>query len=446
MEITLNKKESNHGHIEIKFDEKDYKEKIEQKLKEYGKTASLKGFRPGKVPPGLINKMYGKSIKIDEINKMVSESVESYIKEKDLKLIGDPLPAKDSLEGIDWAEQKDFEFKYEVGLVPNFEIPLSEKTKFAKYEIKPDQKTLDKTILNIRKQSAERNEMKEVADDSVLTGKLENKEAELEKQSEIDLSLISSAKEKKSLIGKKVGDTVEINLVKAFDKEPDELSRITGKALIETKKMKGKFHFTIEKIETLKLPELNKDLFDRAIGPDKAKDLSEFKTEVEKIIAKNNDRESEGFLQREIQDYLVDKTKMELPKDFLKRWLLVSNDGKVTEEQIEKEFDLYVKELKWNLIISKIQQEQKIEIKHEDILQETRNMVINQFGGGFDPNQMGEFLEQFVQNYLKENKGQNYMNIHRRLLDQKVMEWTRNLISVKDKKVAWEEFEKIVLK
>ncbi len=444
MEITLNKKSSSHGHINIKFDEGDYRGRVEEKLKEYSKKANIKGFRPGKVPTGVINKMYGKSIKVDEINKLVAESVDSYIKEKELKLIGDPLPQRETLENIDWIEQKDFEFAYEIGLVPDFEIALSEKTKLYKYLIKIDQKTIDKTLFNIRKQSGERTALELSSDTSILTGKLENKEAKLEKSAEIDISLISSNREKSNLIGKKVGDSAEINLVRAFEKEPDELSRITGKALIETKKMKGKFIFTIEKIESLKLAEINQELFDRSIGAGKASDLETFKKEVEKIIEKNNDQETEAFLKREIQDYLVEKTKMELPSEFLKRWLIASNE-ELTKEQIDSEFEFYLKELKWNLIISRIQKEQKIEVKHEDIINETRSMIINQFGGSFDQEQMGQFLEQFVQNYLKENEGQNYMNIHRRLLDNKIMEHARNVITIKEKKVSWEEFEKIVL-
>lgn len=446
MEIKLNKDTDNHGLINIRFGEADYKSRVDEKLKEYSKKANIKGFRPGKVPTGLINKMYGKSIKVEEINHLVSESVDGYIKEKDLRLIGDPLPKSEELEGIDWVSQKEFEFNYEVGLVPEFDIPLNEKSKFTKYEIKVDDKTLNKTILNIRKQSGERKEIDRVTDNCIVSGELRNEDEKFTKATEMDISLMSGSKEMKSLIGKAKGDEVEINIIKAYDKEPDELSRITGKALVETKKMKGKFHFRIDKIEELKLAELNQELFDRSIGPDKAKDEATFRAEVEKIIQKNNDSEAEAFMKREIQDFLIEKTKLDLPSDFLKKWLKASNDGKLTEEQIDSEFDMYQKELKWNLIISKVQKEQNLEVQHEDIIEETRQMVINQFGGGFDQEQMGAFLEQFVQNYLKENNGQNYMNVHRRLLDNKVMNWAREKVSVKDKKVSWEEFEKIVLK
>ena len=388
MEITLNKDTDNHGLINVKFGEQDYKTRVADKLKDYSKKANIKGFRPGKVPPGLINKMYGKSIKVEEINRLLAESVDGYIKENDLKLIGDPLPQTEELDGIDWTEQKDFEFNYEVGLVPEFAIPLSDKSKFSKHEIKVDTKTLDKTILNIRKQSGNRTEKEEVTDNCIVSGELNNETEKFQKASEIDLSLIGSAKDKKALVGKKKGDEVEINIIKAFEKEPDELSRIIGKAFIEVKKMKGKFTLRIDKIEDLELAEMNKELFDRSIGADKAKDETEFRTEVEKIIHKNNDGESEAFLKRQIQDYMLDKTKMELPSDFLKRWLKATNDGKLTEEQIDSEFDMYQKELKWNLIISKIQKDQSIEVQHEDIVNETRQMVINQFGGGFNEEQM----------------------------------------------------------
>lgn len=445
MEITLNKKKENHGHINIKFGETDYKNQVEEKLKEYGKKASMKGFRPGKVPAGLIKKMYGKSIKVEEINKLVSEAVQNYIKDEDLKLVGDPLPQSDELDNVDWVNQSDFELNYEVGLIPEFDLPVSDKVKFTRHIIPVDDKTLNKTLFNIQKQNGERSDLEEINDKSILGGELVNEEEELKQASELDLSLLTPA-ERKKFLGKKVGDKVEFNPVKGLDKDPDELVKMFNKPMIEVKKMKGKFIFEINKIDDLKLAELNKELFDRVIGPDKADNEEDFKKEVKEIVQKNHDKESDSLLDRDMQDNLLEKSKLDLPNEFLKKWLLISNDGKVTEEQIEKEFEFYLKELKWNIIISKIQKDAEIEIKHEDVVKETEQMVMGQFGGSLPPEQMQGFLDQFVQNYLKENNGQNYMNVHKRLLDRKVLDWIKDQVSIKDKKVTWEEFEKIVTK
>jgi len=190
MDISLDRQKSNEALIKIKLKEGDYQPHVTQKIKEYSKTAQIKGFRPGKVPFGLIKKMYGKSIMVEEINRMLSSSLSDYIKEQDLKILGDPLPNLEKSKDIDWDHQKDFEFEYNIGLVDDFKYDL-EKQKITEFKIKVDKKMIDEELETIRKNYGDRVTVDEAEVDDILQGTLSEPSMEIEREIALPLSQVA---------------------------------------------------------------------------------------------------------------------------------------------------------------------------------------------------------------------------------------------------------------
>jgi trigger factor len=441
LEITLDKKNPTEASIRIKLTENDYQSKFDNKVKEYSKKAQLKGFRAGKVPGSVIRKMYGKSILVEEINHILSHSLSDYIKENDLKLIGEPLPDSEKTGAIDWDNQKEFEFEYNIGLIDNFDYSLDKKIKVKSHTINVDKKVIDETVDNLKKQYGKMTnpEVSEAGDS--LYGELRAVDGDLKNNGLIDINELATKTIQKKFIGKKSGDVVEFDIEKLL-KDENTLSQLTGLTPEEAKSLKGKYEFEIKNVNRVQDAELNQEFFDRLFGKDAVKTKEEFEAKVKETIEDNYSKETQYLLENDIKKTLVDKIKIEVPETFLKDWLKATNEANVTDEDIEKEFDDYVRELKWNLIRNRIAEDNNIEVQHEDVMEKARDMIRAQFGG-----QMGEELENnidaFANNYLQAENGENYMKVGNVLRSERTFDVIKEKISVTDKKVSLDEFRKI---
>ncbi len=441
MEITLDKKENNEGLIKVTLVEEDYQPKVDQKVKEYSKKAQLKGFRPGKVPPGVIKKMYGKSILVEEINNLLSSSLSEYIQKNDIKLIGEPLPEESSVESIDWDNQKEFNFEYAVGILDDFKLPLSDKTKVTKHLIKVDDKILNATIDDVKKQYGKREEPESASEESevhVDMVSVDNPDEEF-KHIPVDLKK-TNKKESARFIGAKKGDEVTFDFKKLFKDHPD-ISNILGIADAELKKIKGEFKATVLHIYNISPAEINQELFDKVFGKDKVKDEKEFREKVKETVASNYERESTALLQRDIKDKLIEETKINMPENFVKRWLSKGSRANLSIEQVEKNFDIYVKELKWSFIQNRIATENKLDVSYEEIVDYTKQMMASQFGGSIPP-ELEPQMDAFASNYLQGENGQNYARIQEQLFNGKIMDHIMNTVSIAEKSVDLDTFKK----
>jgi len=444
LDITLDKKSSTEALIKITLKEKDYQPNVEEKVREYARKANIKGFRPGKVPPGLIRKMYGKSILVEEVNRLLSESVNNYIKENKLNLLGDPLPDLKKAEDVDWENQKEFEFDYSIGLVDDFEVELSEKTKATRYQIELDKKTLNETLDNVKEQFGKQTNPEKASKGDDFMGELVQKDGDLTNEGIIKYEYLSKSGEKK-LLAAKPGDEVELDIKKDFT-DAHAVSHALNVGEEKAKELSGKFTFSLEKINHVEPAEMNQELFDAVFGKDAVKGEKEFIDKVKETVEENYNRETEHFLNQQVHNLLIKKTTMEVPDNFLKEWLLRSNEGKVTQEDIDREFDDYVKGMKWDLIKNHIAEKNEIKVEHEDVVNKAKSMILQQLGGAGAAEQLMDHMDAFADNYLKAENGQNYMRLYGELRDEKVLELIKNKISIKDKKVTLDEFKKIVEK
>lgn len=436
MDIQLDQISKTEALIKINLKEADYQPKVEEKLKEYSKKAQIKGFRPGKVPQSLVNKMYGKSILVDEINHMVSHKVMDYIKENDIQILGDPLPNAEKAADLDWDAGKEFDFEYEIGIAPSFDLKVDNKIKVDTFSIKIDEKLMTETLENLQKQFGEMTnpEISEAGDS--LFGNILTEGEEENAGSLLDLTEVEK-KAQKDFIGKKTGDVIEFDPAKAI-KNDDARKTFLGEA---NQDLKGKIKFEVKNVNRTIPAAFDQDLFDKTFGKDAVKSEEEFKEKVKSSIGENYKRETEGYTDLKIRDKFIEKTKMELPDTFLKKWLELSNKNELTKEQIDKDYPLYANDLKWSLIKNKITKDNEIKTEHEEVVNEAKNMIRAQFGSMGMSDAMEQNMDSFADNYLKGEEGQNYVKLNEKVYNDKVMAYIRENITIKAKEVTAEEYK-----
>lgn len=443
MNITLNKQNSTEGSLNIVLTETDYLPKVEEKVKDYSRKASIKGFRQGKVPAGVIKKMFGKSILVEEVNHLISHSISDYIKNNKLKVLGDPIPNEEKARTIDWDNQKDFEFEFQIGMVEDFKVDLSTKVKVTSHPIEIDQKVIDETLTDIKRRYGKVSypEVSEARDN--LFGEISVKGSEEKKGSYISIEKIEK-KEQKKFIGLKKEEVVEFEVEKALADEA-ERARALNLSEEEAKQAKGTYVFTVTSVSRVETAELNQELFDKVFGSEVVKTEEEFLSKIRETITENYKRETEHLLDHEIQHYFVDNTKISMPENFLKTWLKNTSAGKVTDEVLEKEFSQYKESLKWDLIKNQITEEKSITVEGDEVREKAKKQIIEQFGGESIAAQLGSKLDDIANNFLsgQDGKGENFMRIYNQLRHEKIMKVVKEAITINEKKVSLDEFKKI---
>lgn len=442
MEITLDKHSANQASIKIKLIEADYQPKVDAKLKDYAKKAVIRGFRPGKAPISMVKNMYGISLLVDEINAILGESLNTYLKEQTFKILGEPLPVEKGDDSIDWKTQKEFEFEYKIGFLDTIGLTLDNSIKGTKYTILVDDKLVNETLDNLKSQYGENSnpETSEVGD--FIYGDLASKEGEFTKTLSLDTSKIS-----KKLAGKFTGIAKEA--VVEFDSKEvkkEEWSTAFGLSEDEISNVAGALTFTVQNINRTTDATLDQDFFDKIFGPDQVKSEEEFINKVKETLQGSYTRESKVFTEEELKKVLVEKASIALPDDFLKEWLLRANEGKVSEADVENEYPIYAKQLTWSLISNQIAKDNGVQAEHEDVIEKTKEMIREQFASSGLGAQLEASMDVFVDNYLKGNDGQNYMNMLTSVQNDKVLALVQEKIDLEEKKISIDEFKELLEK
>ena len=442
MEITLDKHSANQASIKISLNEADYQPKVDAKLKDYAKKVSIKGFRPGKAPIGMVKNLYGTSLLVEEINSILSESLKNYLKEQTFKILGDPLPVEKSQEKIDWKTQKEFDFEYNIGFVDSIDIALDDKLKANKYVIQVDDKLVNETIENLKSQHGNSSNPETAEADDNVYGDLQSEDATWSKTISIPLNKLSKKLASK-FIGKGKDEEVE------FEAKEIKKSIWTEDLNFSDEEMahaKGNLKFVIKNINRTEEAEMNPEFFEKIFGPDSVKTEEEFVAKVKETLQANYNQESKVFTEEELKKVLVEKANIDLPEDFLKEWLLKANEGKVSAEDVEKEFPAYAKQLTWSLISNHLATANEIKAEHEDVIEKTKQMVREQFAASGLGSQMEDSMDMFVDNYLKGEDGQNYMNMLTSVQNDKVLAMVQDKLKLKEKEITIDEFKELLEK
>lgn len=442
MEITLDKHSANQASIKIKLTEADYQTKVDAKLKDYAKKVNIKGFRPGKAPLGMVKNIYGTSVLVDEINNILGESLNNYLKEQTFRILGDPLPVEKVEEKIDWKNQKDFDFEYKIGFIENFELPIDQSIKASKYSIKVDDKLVDETVANLKSQYGKSTNPETAEAGDHVYGDLAAKEGEFSKTVSLDLSKITKKLADK-FIGKRKDEVIEFA---AKDVKKGQWEEAFGLNEEETSAISDNLTFTIKNVNRTEEAQMDQEFFDKIFGPDQVKSEEEFLNKVRETLQSSYDREAKVFTEEELKKILVEKANLDLPEAFLKEWLLKANDGKVTEQDVENEFPVYARQLVWSLVSNEIARANEIKAEHQDVIEKTKEMIREQFASSGLGASMEDSMDLFVDNYLKGNEGQNYMNMLTSVQNDKVLDFVQEKISLKEKAISLDEFKELLEK
>lgn len=463
MDITFDKTSETSALLKVTLNQADYQPAVDKKIKTYSKQASFKGFRPGKVPAGLIRKMYGKGILVEEVTGLLNQSLSDYFKENEHPMVGDPLPDEDSGRNIDWDNQKDFEFVYKIGLHSTFELDI-EKMSLNQYQISMSEKQLEETMEEFLKGSGTSENPEKADKGDIIRGtvisledkaKLEEQdkqlqegieleeilnEDELKKQIFFNLDKVN-ARPVKKLIGLAVGDLVTINLQKLF-KDKKDLGRAINLSQEDAEKLEGDYELKVDTVTRMIPAEQNQEFYDKAFGEDTVHNEEEFKTKVEEMVQENYSRESDAFLGRQIREKLLEDIQIDLPNDFLKEWLQFASEGKFNAEQIEEEYDKYAEELKWNIIRNRLAKENDIKVEYEEIFQEAKKQMAGYLGVSVE--NAPDYLDETIPRMLEMENGRFYNDTANQLIYTKVIDLVKGKIKLKEKSISRDKFEKML--
>ena len=443
MEVLLEKSSPTTASLKVKLVKEDYQPKVDKSIKNYSKRASIKGFRPGKVPVHVVNRMYGKGILVDEVNHLLSHTVNDYIKDNKLQLVGDPMPDREKAATIDWDNQTEFEFSFDLGFAGDFVVDLEQVNGVTKYNIQASDTDLDKTIEDLRERFAE-NKHPEVSEDGdILYGELAQEATGFSTKTAIPVKRVKE-ETRGSFVGIKVGDSVAFDIQNTFEDE-SAIAHVTGKKKEETGELSGEFTFKVEDITRSVPAELTEEFYNKVLGFGvEVTSEQDFREKVAAIVQENYDRETDALLRRDIEDKLLEKTPIELPEEFLKKWLYETNEGKFTEEQISDEFNAFAKSLRMSLIRNRIAESHEVKVEAADLLEESRNIVKAQFGIYGEEDSMKETIDKIAQQYLTDRERDNYRKVFQQVFDNKVYELLLANVSPEEKTVSVSEFEEVV--
>lgn len=446
MNITRENIDELNALLKVNIVKNDYEEKVETVLKDYRKKATIKGFRPGNVPIGLIKKMYGRAVEIDEINKVVTENVQKYITDEKIEILGDPLPKADE-DLIDFDKQEDFTFTFELGLSPVVDLKLSKKNKVNEYEIIIDDKMKNDYLQNYTRRFGELRKAESIEDKDVIKGKIEAVDNDGNimpdgpsvEETSIGVDIIKDENIKKDFIGKNLSDSVDFDIKLAFPNDT-EIAGILHKKKEEVPELWSKYRFTVSDISRFFPAELGQELYNKIFGEGVINSEEEFMKKIEEEIAVNLKRESDYRLMIDIKELAMEKIDFQLPEEFLKRWLLRVNE-KTTVEDIEKEFDSFRKDLKWQLIRNKVARDNEVKISEEELQKEAENITRYQF------QQYGLYYatEEQISNYAKETlkREEDAKRIAEKILEEKVILLMKEMVKLEPKSISVEDFNKL---
>jgi trigger factor len=447
MNITRENIDDLNAVLKVEVKKPDYEEKVETVLKDYRKKANIKGFRPGMVPIGLIKKMYGRAVRIDEINKVVTEGIQKYITDEKIEVLGDPLPKLDDQEMIDFDTQDDFNFSFELGISPVVDLKLSKKNKVNQYQIIIDEKMKNDYADNYARRFGELKSEETTEEKDVLKGKIEAIDDSGEviadgisaESTSLSIDIIKDEDIKKEFIGKGVNETIDFEIKKAFPND-SEVAGLLHRKKDEVEAIDGKFKFTINEISRFHPAEIGPELFNRIYGEGVVNTGEEFMKKIEEEISVSLKRESDYRLMVDLKALALEKTELELPEEFLKKWLLRVNE-KATAEQIELEFDSFRKDLKWQLIRNKVARDNEIRISEEELLQEAANITRYQF------QQYGLFYatDEQINNYAKETlkREEDAKRIADKILEEKAIAFIKEMVKLEEKEISMEDLNKL---
>ncbi len=434
--------------LKIKLTEDDYREQVSKELKNAQKKMQMPGFRPGKVPMGLVNKMYGKSVLVEEVNKILADALYNYIKEEKINVLGNPLPDEGAAADIDWETQKEFEFQYHIGLAPEIDLELTDEIEVDYHKIKVAEDSIDKYVEEARKRHGNMVNPGTAEAEDVLYGEFaelddkgEPKEDGLTNKTNVFIRFIKDEAIKNQLIGAKPGSVIDMDIMKAVESETEAASMV-GLKKEELQDHSPVFRFIVESISRVEPAELNEDLY-KKIAPDKdIKTEEDLRNFVREQIEQQYQSDVDKHFRNVVSEKLNELTKLPLPESFLKKWLVENNKEELTEEKVNEEFEKAADTFRWQLLENHLIKKYEIEVKPEEVNSELEYFIkaqLAQYG-------QTDLPQEILDKYVKElgSKQEEVKKVYDHLFDKKLMELFKEKLRLNEIQMELDDYVKMV--
>lgn len=447
MNISRKDIDQNNAIITISIAKEDYAEKVEKALRDYRKKANMPGFRPGMVPLGMIKKMYGKAVKAEEINNVVSEKLVNYIEENDLPILGQPLPSETEQPEYDFDVKEAFDFHFDIGLAPAFDVEMNGKDKVTYYDIAVSDEMIENQVKSYTSRFGKYEQVDIVEEKDMVKGlivELENgaeKEGGIRAEDAVLTPAYMKDDEQRALfVGKAKGDKVVFNPAKAFENET-EISSLLKITKEEVKDLAADFQIEIQGITRYNDGEVNQELFDKVFGEGVVKTEEDFRTKITESIKENLKADSDYKFNLDARQMYVDKFKgLDFPEAFLKRWLLANNED-LTPEKVDEDYPKMIEDLVWHLTKDKIAKANEIKVELPDVEEYAKKVAKAQFAQYGMVGMGDDIIENYAKDMMKQEE--TVRNFIDRAAEEKVLAVIRENVKLDKKDISMEDFNKL---
>ena len=448
MKITFDCPDKINGVMTMVIEPADYQEKVEKTLKDYRKKAQVPGFRPGQVPMGMVKRQYGTAVKVEEVNRLISEKLYGYIQENKIQMLGEPLPNQEKQKPQDFEKDGDLEFVFDIAVAPEMKAELSDKDKITYYDIKVDDKLVDDQVQMYASQGGEFKEAETFSGNDTLTGELREldkkgntKEGGLTNEAAMIMpAYIKEEKQRKLFDGAKKGDVITFNPKKAYPDNDAEVAALLKVQKDDVKDLDSDFSYQINEIRHFQPAEINQQLFDRVFGEGTVKDEKAFREKIAETIKPQLQANSDYKFLIDLRAYMEKKVgEVTFPEARLKRVIIQNNKDK-SAAYVEKNFEGSIKELKWHLIKEQLVAANEIKVEEADLKAVAKDAVRQQFAQYGMSNVPDDVLENYAAEQLK--KRENVDGFVDRAVDQKLVEKLKTVVKLTKKSVSLEDFNK----
>lgn len=434
MNVTKNQIDDLNIELTIAISAEDYAEKEKKRLSAYRKNADFKGFRKGMVPASIVKKLYGDQALYEAINSVIGEQLDKFIKDNNLNILGEPLPSESQKEN-EWKSGNDFEFKFDLGLSPAIDIELGKDDKLTRHKIEVSPKAVADTKAEMLRQYGSLQEGEAAGEEDYVIADFRQGD----KASEGAYVAVSKVEgdAKVKFVGAKSGDTFDVNVNEAFVNETDRSSMLKV-SKDELAALDPVWNVTVVNVKTFVPAEENQETYDKIFGEGVVKTAEEFEAKVAERIQNSYNQESDYKLSQDIQAYLVKKADVKLPEAFLKRWLYENNKEKFTMEQVEKDFDAFLKDFRWQLVRESLMKKFDLKIDDKDMLDAAKGFAAYQYAMYGMPNVPEQLLSEAAVELLKDER--RHRNLVESVESEKVISAVKEVITISNRKITEEKF------
>ncbi|MGB7841512.1 MAG: trigger factor [Salinimicrobium sp.] len=435
MNITRENIDELNAVVKVDIAKEDYSDKVEKILKDYRKNANIPGFRKGHVPMGMVKKQYGQAVLVDEVNKLLQESLNKYLTEEKLDVLGNPLPKEQ--DNFDW-DSDTYTFEFELGLSPQFEVSLEDNDPITHYNIVAGEEMIENQVKTIRKQYGKL-VSKDVAEEGdQISGTFKNEAEGIDTTATLPLEKVKNTEK---LIGAKAGDVLTLNTKGLFEDDHDLMEYLK----VDHDKAHGlevEVEFTVTEVNHQEMADLDQELFDKLFGKGEVTSVEELKKKIKEDAAKQFEQQSDQQLLNDVTEMLIENANFDLPKEFLQKWIQTAGEKELSEEEAKEEYEKSEKGLRFQLIEGKMLQKYDVQVKFEDLKTFAKERIKEQMAQFGQMNPEDKELDDIAARILSNQD--EVKRLSEQLMNQKLLDLYKEKVNLEEKEVTYEEFVKEV--